>query len=774
VKSQKGFVAKRTSPSLALGRLPKTELVRIYVWEKPVRISHWLIVVTLVFLSVTGFYLHRPFVLSEGHGAFLMAKMRFVHVVSGFVLIAALALRLYWFFKGNFWAHWTAYVPIHRQQWEGMGDMLKFYLFMRFDPGRRAGHNPLAALSYCVIYSLLVVEILTGLALYSQVLGNSVLHAFIGWLPLYINISYLRLTHYFLMFVFFAFTLFHVYASILVSLEEENGLVDSIFSGWKFMPAGALRKEISEIPEARGFAKRHSLLPEGTPEEMRTGATPKRRPGPGPVALYRNWISFIGTGVIAVGVIVFIVLTAYHTIGGGSLVQPYGDLVIFFFPPMVIFSGIALILVGMWFQWIRWRKNKPLSFARYPKWDLNLAAERRALLAVGIGAAIISVPAIYGSGQAYLYTDAVPFCGSVCHSMTPEFVTAQSSPHAHVGCAQCHVGPGATGYLAAKLHGMTELYETINGEFPRPIPTPITALKTIQDNCETCHWPSNFWGTREIRRTHFLSDEQNTRWEIDLAVPIGGGSPAYATKSGIHWHVAAKVEYVASDAASQTIPWVRAVDPKTGIAEVYTSSPQAAPPTAEIHSMNCMDCHNRPTHILESPDQSVEAALASGRIDSSLPFIKQQSLAVLSATYTDRETALRAIDSKLRGYYQKNYAGIYSGKQQSLDAAIAFLQDNYDHNYFPAMHVRWDTYSMNDGHLNSSGCFRCHDGQHKSVDGTVIRSDCDACHKILRQGPANAVQFAQGGASLPFKHPIDVGGLETSQPCSSCHTGGAQ
>ncbi len=129
--------------------------------------------------------------------------------------------------------------------------MLEFYSFLRFDPGMSVGHNPLAALSYFVIYLLILVEILTGLALYDHVLHNPVLHQFIGWLPLLIDLQYLRLIHFFLMFVFFAFVIFHVYASILVSTEEESGLLDSIFSGWKFVAAGELRHEITKIPEAR-------------------------------------------------------------------------------------------------------------------------------------------------------------------------------------------------------------------------------------------------------------------------------------------------------------------------------------------------------------------------------------------------------------------------------------------------------------------------------------------------------------------------------------------
>ena len=140
---------------------------------------------------------------------------------------------------------------------------------------------------------------------------------------------------------------------------------------------------------------------------------------------------------------------------------------------MFVIVGVVVVLIGMYFQWIRWRMHKPLSFARYPKWDLNLAAERKALLAVAIGAAIISVPAIYGGEQAYVYTDAVSFCGASCHSMTPEYITYQRSPHAHVACAQCHVGPGNTGYILSKMRGMMELVETIQNDYPRPIPVPV-------------------------------------------------------------------------------------------------------------------------------------------------------------------------------------------------------------------------------------------------------------------------------------------------------------
>jgi hypothetical protein len=233
---------------------------------------------------------------------------------------------------------------------------------------------------------------------------------------------------------------------------------------------------------------------------------------------------------------------------------------------------------------------------------------------------------------------------------------------------------------------------------------------------------------------------------------------------------------VASDAERQNITWVRAVDPKTGLANVYTSQPRPSttPPAGEVRTMDCVDCHNRPSHILRSPDWSVDVALADGRIDPSLPFIKQQALAALTAAYTDTEQAKGGIDGTLRNYYQKTYPQVYASKQPAIHAAIAYLQRTYSQYFYPAMKVRWDTYYVNEGHFQFPGCFRCHDGQHRSLDGKVISADCGECHRILQQGKAGSLQFAKGPEGLTFEHPIDIGGAWAEQPCNSCHTGGPQ
>jgi Ni/Fe-hydrogenase 1 B-type cytochrome subunit len=215
---------------------------RVFVWELPVRVSHWFIVLSVAVLAFTGYYMHNPFLVVRSHTAYVMGTMRFIHLVAASVFISAFLLRVYWFFVGNEWSNWRAFVPTYRQQWQGMGSMVRYYSFFQKDLTHHVGHNALAALTYMVMFALMFVEILTGLALYSYTVSNKVLTFFIGWLPRWIDISHLRLTHFLIMFAFFIFIIHHVYSAQLVSWEERNGLIESIFTGYKFVPEEELRE----------------------------------------------------------------------------------------------------------------------------------------------------------------------------------------------------------------------------------------------------------------------------------------------------------------------------------------------------------------------------------------------------------------------------------------------------------------------------------------------------------------------------------------------------
>ncbi len=771
------MAAPRHPARLVMPGRPDNDLVRTRVWELPVRVAHWLIVAAIAVLATTGLFIHRPYLMPGGWNAFLMAWARFAHILSGFVLIAALVLRSYWFFKGNLWARWTAYVPGRGEQWAGMGAMLEYYSFLRFTPVHRTGHNPLAALTYLVVYLLLLVEALSGLALLVRVVNVAALNDLLGWLPRVAPIEYVREAHFFLTFAFIAFAIFHVYLSILVGIEEQNGLMDSIFSGYKFVPVRELRAEVARVAGRPTYRQRHVPLPGRGPGDA---GAPK--PAPGPALLFQNWTSYAGALIAAAGLAVFLVLLLYHVVGGGAVWNPYGDLAVFIGAPAIVVTGVVVMLLGMYARWLQWRHRRPLSYPRYPRWDLNVPRDRRALLFFTVGGAAFLGLSLYAGINTYRYTDAAAFCGPVCHSMEPERVTHPLGPHANVECSSCHIGPGAAGWVRAKTRGLQELYSQVTNEVPRPIPNPVKALRPIRESCEYCHWPETFYGGSQRRQIHFMSDEQNTRWELDLLVLVGSGRIGSPHPLGIHWHIVGRVEYVAVDRQRQQIPWVRAVDPETGVATVYTAGevPKSPPPEAESGTlanplvMACIDCHNRPAHFLAPPTRIVDAALADGRIDASLPYIRREAVAVLSKRHANRDAAHAEIGRAITGFYRQQYPQASGSQRSAIERAVAAVRTLYDQSAFPAMNARWDTYPNNVTHFEDRGCHRCHDGQHQSADGRAIRSDCNSCHVIIGQGPPGKMAVASLVDGLEFQHPADIGDAWKETPCSECHKGGGQ
>ena len=215
-----------------------TGILRIYVWELPVRLAHWMIVLALTVLAVTGTYMHDPLIVAFSNRAWVMGTARYIHLLAGFTLTAAFIWRFYWFFAGNRFASWRQFIPLAKSRRDGMGGMLKYYLFLRWWPKTEVGHNALAGMAYTGVYGLVVAEILTGFAMFDNILGNRTLHFFIGWLPRLIDIQYLRAIHFGVMFLFLVFLIHHVYSAVLVSKEEKGGIMESIFTGYKYFPKG--------------------------------------------------------------------------------------------------------------------------------------------------------------------------------------------------------------------------------------------------------------------------------------------------------------------------------------------------------------------------------------------------------------------------------------------------------------------------------------------------------------------------------------------------------
>lgn len=223
-----------------------SRIVRYYVWELPVRLTHWIIFLMLIVLSITGYYIHDPYLIAYGRRAYVMGIMRAIHLSAGFVFLASLLVRLYWFFAGNRFAHWRAFIPITKKQRRNLVETIRFYSLQRHSPPPLIGHNTLAALSYGVVYLLYVVEGVTGLVLYNSQVQVHFLNFAIGWIPYLVDIQVLRSIHFFLMFAFWAFMIHHLYSAVLTAVQERNGLMDSIFTGIKSVSIGLVEEETKD------------------------------------------------------------------------------------------------------------------------------------------------------------------------------------------------------------------------------------------------------------------------------------------------------------------------------------------------------------------------------------------------------------------------------------------------------------------------------------------------------------------------------------------------
>jgi nitrate/TMAO reductase-like tetraheme cytochrome c subunit len=486
----------------------------------------------------------------------------------------------------------------------------------------------------------------------------------------------------------------------------------------------------------------------------------------------RNPISLVGLAlaVVAFGnflFLFFIDLTSDHP-------SPYVGILAYMVAPAFLVAGLLLVPFGVWYD-RRKRQQQPGTAVRYLRIDFNDPSQRGALAFIFTFIVAFIGLSVVGSYKAYEYTDSVQFCGQLCHSvMAPEFTAYQLSPHARVACVDCHVGAGATWYVKSKMSGARQVFATAFKTYPRPIPTPVHNLRPAAQTCEQCHWPKKFYGAQLKVFSHYASDEKNTPRQIRMLINVGGGDPATGAPEGIHWHmnIANEITYVATDEQRQVIPYVHVKDRQGRVTEYYAKDSALTKDQiakAPKHMMDCVDCHNRPTHIYVPPDQSVDNSILARRLDISLPFLKQQAVVALTANYETTDAAMQGIARSIRNFYESKYPDAAKNKQLEIRSAIDELQRIYRNTTFPEMKVNWLTHPNNIGHYYFSGCFRCHDGQHVSADGKVVSKDCQSCHSVLSQQQAGVATAAI--PSLSFQHPIDLGDM-TQVSCTDCHAGG--
>ena len=485
-----------------------------------------------------------------------------------------------------------------------------------------------------------------------------------------------------------------------------------------------------------------------------------------------NLISLAGMvlAVTAAGLIVGFL--SYEGITGVE--KPYlGIMTYFLFPGMLIF-GLILVPVGAFF--VRQKRRKaPVGeeIPPFPRVDFNEPHKRHLFIFFVLASIFFVLIVSVASLKGFEFTESTVFCGEVCHVvMGPEHTAWENSPHAKVKCVECHVGPGAAWYVKAKISGMRQLYAVLFHTYPETIETPIDNLRPARDTCEHCHWPEKFYSGRQKIFYHYAPNEANTPREIDMLIHIGGNQKV-GTK-GIHWHIGTDVSYIATDKKRINIPYIKVVGKDGKVSEyVDTEKPLTKDEIAKLkpRAMDCTDCHNRPTHIYRAPGVEMDENFVAGKIDPSLPYMKKVGVELLTRPYKTKEEAEATIAKELPAYYAKNYPAVAKAKAKQIEEAVAQVKDIYSRNFFPSMKVSWNTYPNYIGHFYTQGCFRCHDGKHKSAEGKIISKDCEICHTVLGQKQEN---IPAGTKPAGFVHPVDIGDELMKTNCSECHAAGGQ
>ncbi|MGA9117170.1 MAG: NapC/NirT family cytochrome c [Bacteroidota bacterium] len=492
-----------------------------------------------------------------------------------------------------------------------------------------------------------------------------------------------------------------------------------------------------------------------------------------PDTLY-NPVSLAGgiIAAVAFGAILFLTLVEFLQADAPA----YIGIISYVLLPVPLVAGLLLIPLGVWREKRRLRSGRAASRMAFTL-DLNLPRHRSAAAFFSGGTLLLLLFTAYGSYRAFEWTESTEFCGATCHEvMEPEYTAYQHSPHARVPCVDCHVGSGADWYLRSKLSGAYQVYAVAVNSFPRPIPTPIRNLRPAQETCERCHWPSHFAGEKKYVNTYFKSDEANTRWTLALLMKIGGGARESGPVGGIHWHmnIANEVTYASADSQRQVIPWVRVRNRATGKETEYRAPEAPAGAALEelpAYRMDCIDCHNRPSHIYRPPARIVDRSMALDEVSTALPGVRAAAIGALVLPYSSSQAARDSIPQVLRASYEENDPEIAESREALIARSGEVLAREYLRNFFPRMGVSWRAYPNNIGHMNDVGCFRCHDGRHAAPDGRVITKDCNSCHAILSQG-TDPIPSTLTVGGLPFEHPEDIGDAWMDTNCSECHTGG--
>ncbi len=491
-----------------------------------------------------------------------------------------------------------------------------------------------------------------------------------------------------------------------------------------------------------------------------------------PRAFY-NWLSLTGFILTANSLLLILILYLFSLLSEQT--NSYLGLFIYIILPVFLVLGLILIPLGV-IVTVRSKKNSQQGNDPWPVIDLNTRKDWATVVKIFLITMIFLLASAMGSYRAFEYTESNEFCGKLCHQVEePEYVTYQNSSHARVTCVECHVGQGADWYVKSKLSGLYQVYSVLTKKYPRPIPTPIHNMRPERETCERCHWPEKFYSRKLRVQRSYLADSANTEWNLSLLMKIGPEFKSMGNSEGIHWHINKnfRIEYVSDTRNRESIPWVKLTNLKTGEVKIFADEENRLDKktldTLEVRTMDCMDCHNRPSHLFKSAPDYVDNAFVTGLLPKDLAFFKEAAMEALKMPFQDEETAMREIREKVLKFYKDEHPEVLKSNEDRVLKAISVIRQEYKLNAFPYMRADASQYPNHIGHLESEGCFRCHSDRHKTATGETISKNCEICHTIIAQGPTGNITNAYLNSTLQFVHPTGIGDKWKTEFCSECH-----
>ena len=465
-------------------------------------------------------------------------------------------------------------------------------------------------------------------------------------------------------------------------------------------------------------------------------------------ALGRNRVGQAGVVVTTATGISMVFLWTIEILRGGPS-HPYSGILSFLLLPALFVAGLLLIPLGVLLQRRRDRKGGRTA-GPPPPIDLGAPKVRRVATFLAVATLANATIVGFASYKGLEVMDSVSFCGEACHTvMAPELAAYRGSPHSRIGCVECHIGEGASWFVKSKLSGTRQVFAVAFKTYSKPIPSPVHELRPARETCEECHWPERFAGDRVLIRKRYAEDESSTELTTVLVMHVGGQNARGSVGiHGRHLDAGSRISYTAIDGRRQEIARVTYRDDAGKTVEFDSTELKATPEQlakGETRAMDCVDCHNRPTHAFELPQRGLDREIRSGAIDRGLPFVKKKALELLQAGYATREEAAQAIEAGLRGYYAAEYPQVAAAKAGEIDRAVKAVQAVYLRNVFPNMKLDWGYHPNNIGHEDFPGCFRCHAGSLEAKDGTTVSADCEACHQVLAQDEENPEILEQLG-----------------------------